>query len=65
MRTAFEQPVWKERAVAQHRYRHIDRADTGVKVVVVDPFSAGDAVFGAAYGVNLGREDLVDKPLSI
>ena len=55
--------------MAQLRHCHIDCADTGVKVAVavpvavVDPLGGGDAVFGAADGVGLGGEDLVDKPL--
>ena len=55
--------------MAQFRYCDIDRADTGVKVAVavpiavVDAFGGGNAVFGAADGVGLGGEDLVDKPL--
>ena len=59
----------KNAGVAQLRHCHIDRADTGVKVAVavpvavVDPLRGGDAVFGAADGVGLGREDLIDRPL--
>ena len=59
----------KNACVAQFRHCHVDRADTGVEVAVavpvavVDPLGGGDAVFGAADGVGLGGEDLVDKPL--
>ena len=55
--------------MAQFRHRHVDRADTGVKVAVaipvavVDPLGGYNSVFGAADGVSLGGEDLVDKPL--
>ena len=59
----------KNACVAQLRHCHIDCADTGVEVAVavpvavVDPLGGSDAVFGAADGVGLGGEDLVDKPL--
>ena len=55
--------------MAQFRHCHVDRADTGVEVAVavpvavVDPLGGSNAVFGAADGVGLGGEDLVDKPL--
>ncbi|MGX0630432.1 hypothetical protein ACUW8P_001542 [Corynebacterium afermentans] len=55
--------------MAQLRHCHIDGADTGVEVAVavpvavVDPLGGSNAVFGAADGVGLGGEDLVDKPL--
>ena len=34
-----------------------------VPVAVVDPLGGSNTVFGAANGVGLGGEDLVDKPL--
>ena len=59
----------KNSCVAQFRHRHIDGADTGVAVAVPvavdDPLFRRDAVFGAADGVGLGGEDLVDNPCSI
>ena len=55
--------------MAQLRYRHVDRADPGVKVAVaipvavIDAFGGSNTVLSAAHGVGLGGEDLVDKPL--